>query len=147
MTRMADVCHMEVCRMELVPHWNLESIYPGISSAEFEADLAALKKIEQDLKALVSTPGPVGEFKAWFTAVLDLVQQGWDTAETLGSFANAMLTVNTSDEKAMRGLNRVEEASLGIRAANVKVLNALAAHQDDVRQLLHHDNDFYRYLS
>ncbi len=131
--------------MELVPHWNLESIYPGISSAEFEADLAALKKIEQDLKALVSTPGPVGEFKAWFTAVLDLVQQGWDTAETLGSFANAMLTVNTSDEKAMRGLNRVEEASLGIRAANVKVLNALAAHQDDVRQLLHHDSDFSRY--
>jgi len=128
--------------MEHLPHWNLESIYPGIESAEFMQDVASLGTLVQELyNQLADSSAQASDFKGWLHALLETYQLALDTSETLEAYANALLTVNTSDEKAMRGLNKVEEAMLEIKAAHVLVINKMAEHEPKIKLLLENDTE------
>lgn len=119
--------------MEALPHWNLQSIYPGIDSPEFNLDLKSLDGLVAAIKAdLADDTGRKADFPLWLVTLLDDYQKALDTTETLYAFASALLTVDTNDERAMRGLNRVEEASLAIKAIHVQVINALGAYHEHV---------------
>lgn len=131
--------------MEHVPHWNLESIYPDIDSEAFLADLAAVKTLSGEIQAIVGGCKDLRAFKEWFVQLLETSQRAIDTFETLMAYANAKLTVNTSDEKAMRGLNKAEEVALGIKAAYVQILNALATHKEAVRSLVKKEPELNQY--
>lgn len=119
--------------MESLPHWNLQSIYPGIDSIEFEKDLKSLDALVAAIRAdLDNDTGRKADFPLWLVTLLDDYQKALDTTETLYAYASALLTVDTNDERAMRGLNRVEAASLAIKAIHVQVINALAAYHEHV---------------
>lgn len=119
--------------MESLPHWNLTTIYPGIESPEFERDLQSLDTLVSAIKAdLADKKQRKGDFPLWLVTLMADYQKALDTTETLYAYASALLTVNTNDEVAMRGLNRVEEASLAIKAIHVQVINTLAAYRDHV---------------
>lgn len=121
--------------MEQAPRWSLTSIYPGVESKEFAQDLERMGKIEQELLALLPFSGQQ-EFTTWFSQVLNHFELALDVAGTLMAYAYAKVSVDTSDEKFLRALNQVEEAALGIQNAYVKVLNALAKEEKQVRAAL-----------
>ncbi|MHC1693110.1 MAG: M3 family oligoendopeptidase [Sphaerochaetaceae bacterium] len=123
--------------MEKLPHWDLQSIYPGITSQEFNSDLLALKRLTDQLAGILSdSQGMESSLEAWMLAVLDTYQTLSDTMETLEAYAQALLTVNTSDEVAMRGLNQVEKASLDVQSIHVRMLNVLSGKSQAIRELL-----------
>jgi len=129
--------------MEHLPHWNLESIYPKIEGPEFAQDLARLGTLGKELQQqLDDNLGQEANFGDWLQKLLETYQLALDTAGTLGAYANALLTVNTSDEKAMRGLNQVEEAVLEIKSAHVLVINSLASHEKKIRDIVANDKRF-----
>ncbi len=126
--------------MEKLPHWNLQSIYPAIESPEFEQDLANLGPLVDKLRSqLGNLDAQHADFPTWLLALLETYQTMLDTIETLNAYASALVTVNTNDEVAMRGLNRVEEADLAIKAIHVQVINTLAHHRQSVRDSIKHD--------
>lgn len=123
--------------MNHLPHWNLDSIYPGIESPEFARDLASIPAVVAQLQSQLAVSDT--DFASWLLRVLETYQLAIDTTETLYAYASALLTVDTNDEKAMRGLNKVEEAALAIKNVHVQLLNALAGKQAAVRTVLHDD--------
>ena len=128
--------------METLPHWDLGSIYPSVTSKEFETDLQAVKAMVPILRTHLADAGAQKRsLKSWVQEAIRQYQLIWDTLETLGSFANALLTVNTSDETAMRGMNQVEEVSLDAQAIHVEFLNILAANDAAIRALFVSDTD------
>ncbi|MCK9286323.1 MAG: M3 family oligoendopeptidase [Sphaerochaetaceae bacterium] len=131
--------------MEQIPRWNLDSIYSSLEGEDFEADMKALKTLTEQLKTHISGCQDLRDFNAWFKTTLDLMQTTWDTIDTLGAYAHALLTVDTSDEKAMHGLNKVDEIALDVKAVYVKVLNAFATHKESVRNLINNDESLKRY--
>jgi len=131
--------------MEQIPRWNLDSIYSSLEGEDFEADMKALKTLTEQLKTHISGCQDLRDFNAWFKTTLDLMQTTWDTIDTLRAYAHALLTVDTSDEKAMHGLNKVDEIALDVKAVYVKVLNAFATHKESVRNLINNDESLKRY--
>lgn len=128
--------------METLTRWDLDPIYPGIESKEFAEDLALLDGTVKSLRKLLEDEDSRKTgFRHWLLAVLHAYQLVCDILETLSSYANALLTVNTSDEKAMRGLNKVEEAALAVKAVHVQVLNAFARQRQSVCDALADDPD------
>jgi len=128
--------------MSQLPHWNLDSIYPGLDSREFANDLAALPLLVAQLETrLISDT----EVSGWLVGVLETYQEALDTYETLMAYTNALLTVNTNDGKAMRALNKVEEASLELKGIHVKLLNVLSGRKEEVRKVLAEDQDLTKF--
>lgn len=119
--------------MESLPHWNLETIYPRLDSVEFEQDVKSLDTFVSSIRnKLEDTSGQKGSFSDWLVSLLDDYQTALDTTETLYAYVSALLTVDTNDEAAMRGLNRVEEAALAIKAIHVQVINTLATYRKEI---------------
>jgi oligoendopeptidase F len=127
--------------MEHLPHWDLNSIYPSLQSAEFSADLLTLSSLVAKGKELLQAP----EEASWLTEVLRIYQQALDTSETLYAYARALLSVNTADKEAMRAVNRVEEALMELRSFDVQLLNRLAQRKEEVLALVGEDQDLAPY--
>lgn len=120
--------------MEALPHWSLTSIYPSVDSNEFTTDIDHLNTlVVKTDEVLQDDSGRAQDFPSWLDALLHVYQEALDTSETLYAYASALLTVDTNDEKAMRALNLVEEASLAIKAVHVRVINTLAANREHVK--------------
>lgn len=129
--------------MSRLPHWNLDSIYPGLDSREFADDLASMEVLVATLEQrLANEQADAG---TWLGEVLGSYQELLDTTETLFAYASALLTVDTNDAKAMRALNKVEDASLAVKGVHVKLLNALARRQEAIRPALQGDGALSRY--
>src|SRR5690554_4480431 len=126
--------------MGSLPHWNLETIYPRLDSDEFEQDLKRLDSYVASIRSkLEYTGAQSGAFSDWLLSLLDDYQTAIDITETLYAYVSALLTVDTNDEAAMRGLNRVEEASLAIKAIHVQVINTLATYRSEIATALSSD--------
>ena len=65
--------------MESLPHWNLQSIYPGIDSLEFEKDLKSLDALVAAIRAdLDNDTGRKADFPLWLVTLLDDYQKALD---------------------------------------------------------------------
>jgi len=127
--------------MEKLPHWDLSSIYHSITSEDFEHDLQQITPlVEQVRKQLQLGSQEKTDFSSWLIKLLDDYQLALDTTETLYAYASALLTVDTSNDQAMRALNRVEEALLPMKAVHVEFLNTLGSLHNEVLAALAADD-------
>lgn len=134
---------------QTLPRWDLDPIYPGITSERFLSDLSRMGELADSVDAMLDDGAfRSDDFAGWFSAILSAYQEMLDYLETLDAYANAVLTTDTSDVAAMNGLNKVEAAALQVRAVEVKLLNTLAFAEDNVERLLEEDGRFvpYRYV-
>ena len=86
--------------------WNLNPIYPGVDSKEFNDDLAKLKKL------LAAFRTKLEGSKADLAELVEMDNEISDISETLGSYAYCNVSVNTTDKSAVNALNKVEELSM-----------------------------------
>ncbi len=122
--------------MEKLPHWSLETIYPGIESDEFNADLAALAPLAKEVEGLLE--GDLIE-------LLDKYQLMLETGITLMAYTYALHTVNTGDEKALRGVSRVEEALLELQRIHVAFVKTMGKRQAEVAPLIAEGGELHQY--
>ena len=119
--------------MEKLPHWDLTSIYPAVSDDSFDQDVNSLADQVRIIREILTDESArVSDFPNWLVRLLDRYQVALDTTETLYAYASALVTVDTHDESALRALNRVEEASLEIKAVHVELLHTLAHYRAEV---------------
>jgi len=132
------------------PRWNLESIYPGgFEGAAFQADADLLATAIATARATVADDAarqrdPVG----WLRSVLEAVGRAGDLFENLESFCYSRYSVNTADEAAIAGLNRVTEIGVPLASLAVEFRDALAALDPPLPALLdaHPELSEYRYI-
>jgi pepF/M3 family oligoendopeptidase len=130
------------------PRWNLDSVFPGFDSPEYSrakaklGELAAASVSHMESAPVPSCadcgPSPIQKkrFEEWLVGALALQDEADILSRTLSSYAYAIYSTNTGDKRAMNEINSVDEIALPFAKADVLFLNALAAHEAEVRDLI-----------
>jgi pepF/M3 family oligoendopeptidase len=125
--------------MEETIRWDLSNIYPSIDSKQYTA---ALENTARDIEEFEKTlkgykPGTLSgkEFEAFAVQVIRHYEAIIDSCTTASAYAYACLTVNTSDKKAVTGVNKADELSVKAEGASVLFHKFIADSKDAVLAL------------
>ncbi|MGD1833809.1 MAG: M3 family oligoendopeptidase [Sphaerochaetaceae bacterium] len=133
--------------MSTLPCWDLESIYPESDDTLFNADIASLSSAALEIETLVSSKQTASFDDIVFKKLISLYETMLDTYETIDAYANALLSVNTADERAVRKVNDAGKAGLTVQRIHVAVVEFMYLHRTEVEQLLQRPSwDSYRYV-
>lgn len=117
-----------------LPHWNLESIYPGLHSAEFEADKVRLRERVDALTAFFDKHevrgggGPPLNARATIEGALQRREAAYETLMTLGTFLSLIVSVDAFNDEA-----KAEASALQPCATQLSTLSTrLAAYLGSV---------------
>lgn len=93
-----------------IPQWNLDSIYPGILSAEFMKDLEVLDSSMKELQNLLNTiSNPFGQ---WLCRFMEQSNKAFSLYESLNAYAYASYSVATTDSDTVNTVSLMEEKGL-----------------------------------
>jgi oligoendopeptidase F len=119
--------------------WDLSPIYPSVDSAEFNADLEKLKVlIAQFKEKLEKGDSSIAE-------LVELDNEVSDISETLGSFCECNVSVNTTDKAAVNALNKVEELGMDQAVLSTMFTTYVVEHKAEVDAFCRENPD-YRYI-
>ncbi|MDR1221007.1 MAG: M3 family oligoendopeptidase [Treponema sp.] len=111
---------------DALPSWNLEAIYPSFDSPQYKKDMALLERqialLLESLKSPFDAASAVNAIRTWEAAA--------NVAENLMSYAEAVYTADTRNNKALAEINAVEAARLPLGKAEVILRNKLAEIED-----------------
>ena len=119
--------------------WDLSPIYPSVDSAEFNADLEKLKVlITQFKEKLEKGDSSIAE-------LVELDNEVSDISETLGSFCECNVSVNTTDKAAVNALNKVDELGMDQAVLSTMFTTYVVEHKEEVDAFCRENPD-YRYI-
>jgi pepF/M3 family oligoendopeptidase len=132
------------------PRWSLESIYPGgFEGSAFRKDADLLVTAIASARTTVADGAARQRDPAeWLRTVLSEIGRAGDLYETLESFCYSRYSVDTADEAAIAGLNRISETGVPLASLAVEFRDALAALDPPLGTLLetHADLADYRFI-
>ena len=111
--------------------WNLSNIYKSFDDTAYQGDIKDYLALCQELKALLSK----GRKEALEEAV-QLLGRAMDLMENLFSYAYAVFSVNTADERALKEVSRLEEAHQKLSECFVLFNSLVKKHKKDIPALL-----------
>lgn len=112
--------------MSTLPTWDLDPIYPGCTSKEFQHDLRWVVASSQELEAnLEDTKKDLKDMLSQYELILDHL-------ENLDAYSAACLTTDTANEEYLRAVSQTEEASLMVQHMQVAFLNVLATRTEEI---------------
>ena len=85
-----------------LPHWDLTPIYMGVDTPDFLEDIEKVVTLSNKLKSDVEEHKPLFDV---ITSLNEIITIGW----TLNSYANAILTTDTSNGAYIKAVGSVEE--------------------------------------
>ncbi|NCB01171.1 MAG: M3 family oligoendopeptidase [Spirochaetia bacterium] len=118
--------------MNDLPRWDLASIYTDIDSNEFRNDMKSIVAHSEDIANLLDNRDKKTLFVDLLIQIITSYEVMLDTFETLNAFTQALLTVDTTDKKAMQGVHDVSEIGLLVHSNHVKFVSFLADNKDEV---------------
>ncbi|MGD1823188.1 MAG: M3 family oligoendopeptidase [Pleomorphochaeta sp.] len=122
-----------------LPHWDLNEIYTGCDSDDFNLALRDCNEDCTRIKALIKDNASIEEvIKTW--------EKVLDTFETLDAYTSVLLSVETNNSDYMLALNRVSKLSLSVNNLEVTVINYLANNKDKVLKAQENELSEYGYV-
>ena len=122
--------------MNNLPRWDLSSIHSDTDSIEFINDLKRIQLMHSLIEKLIKKEVEDESFLQHLIQLLSSFELLLDTFETLDAYASALLTVNTSDKKAMQAVHDVSKAGLFVQSIQVELVSFLYDHKDIVLPLV-----------
>ena len=116
---------------DTLPKWNLTNIYKSFDDTAYQGDIKDYLALCQELKTLLSK----GRKEALEEAV-QLLGRAMDLMENLFSYAYAVFSVNTGDERALKEVSRLEEAHQKLSECFVLFNSLVKKHKKDIPALL-----------
>ena len=80
---------------EKLPKWDLESIYPSVTSPSFEDDINSIYKKAEELKSKSA------DKNSSILSILSLYDELADIVENVGSYVYTSFSVNTTDRDVL----------------------------------------------
>ncbi len=125
--------------MNIPSEWDLTPIYMSCESAEFANDLALVVEGATGLEAYLQEKG------CDLKEAIDRFESTVDRYANLYAYASAVLTLNTSNEVALRAVSQAEEVSLAVEKAAVSLMNFLATRVEEIATRTGDGGDLARY--
>ncbi|MBO7430052.1 MAG: M3 family oligoendopeptidase [Spirochaetia bacterium] len=116
---------------ETLPKWNLTNIYKNFDDPSYEGDIKDYLALCAELKTLLSK----GKKEA-LEETVQLLGRAMDLMENLFSYAYALFSVNTGDNRALREVSRLEEAHQKLAECFVLFNSLVKKHKKDIPALL-----------
>jgi pepF/M3 family oligoendopeptidase len=118
------------------PRWDLSAAYPDFDSTEFSADRRGLEKAVKAFSELAADRARAEkEPGAWVEACIGRINEIEDLAENLDVYCYTRYSVETTNTKAVREMNALQEKLLPFHSAMVDFRNNLAMVTSDPRAL------------
>ena len=116
---------------ETLPKWNLTNIYKNFDDPSYEGDIKDYLALCAELKTLLSKVK-----KEALEEAVQLLGRAMDLMENLFSYAYAVFSVNTGDNRALREVSRLEEAHQKLAECFVLFNSLVKKHKKDIPALL-----------
>ena len=124
-----------------VPTWDLGPIYPTLESSEFANAKSRLAELSSELLAELEAFSKAAGLGDRLVRFLELKDEAFSLHETLGAYAYAVFSTDTSDAAATAQINALEELALPLKRAEVLFRNALASRRGEVESLIGQGGD------
>ena len=116
---------------DTLPKWTLTNIYKNFDYTAYEGDIKDFSDICAELKTLLSK----GK-KENLEEAVQLMGRAMDLFENLYSYAYAVFSVDTGDERALREISRLEEAHQKLAECDVLFNSLVKKYKKDIPALL-----------
>ena len=110
---------------EKLPKWDLESIYPSVTSPEFQADIDSIYKKAEELKEKSADKNQS------ILSILSLYDELSDIVENVGSYVYTSFSVNTTDSDILSAMGKAEKAGTAASDASTVMVHYLSKRTDE----------------
>ena len=91
----------------IIPRWNLNSLYPSLNSNEYKNDLAELEKTFSEIHELLNADK--NDFSQWLNNYINLLNKEVFLFKTLSAYAYIIYSTDTTNQVYMNNLNLMEK--------------------------------------
>ena len=110
---------------EKLPKWDLESIYPSVTSPLFEDDINAIYQKAEELKSKSA------DKNSSILSILSLYDEMADIVENVGSYVYTSFSVNTTDRDMLAAMGKAEKAQTVASDASTVMVHYLSQRTDE----------------
>ena len=110
---------------EKLPKWDLESIYPSVTSPLFEDDINAIYQKAEELKSKSA------DKNSSILSILSLYDEMADIVENVGSYVYTSFSVNTTDRDVLGAMGKAEKAQTVASDASTVMVHYLSQRTDE----------------
>ena len=110
---------------EKLPKWDLESIYPSVTSPSFEDDINSIYKKAEELKSKSA------DKNSSILSILSLYDEMADIVENVGSYVYTSFSVNTTDRDVLAAMGKAEKAQTAASDASTVMVHYLSQRTDE----------------
>ena len=110
---------------EKLPKWDLESIYPSVTSPLFEDDINAIYQKAEELKSKSA------DKNSSILSILSLYDEMADIVENVGSYVYTSFSVNTTDRDVLAAMGKAEKAQTAASDASTVMVHYLSQRTDE----------------
>ena len=110
---------------EKLPKWDLESIYPSVTSPSFEDDINSIYKKAEELKSMSA------DKNSSILSILSLYDEMADIVENVGSYVYTSFSVNTTDRDVIAAMGKAEKAQTAAGDASTVMVHYLSQRTDE----------------
>lgn len=108
-----------------LPNWDLSTIFSSVHGDDFKAALSYVSSLCCSVKNMIKEVRPLGEVIDTYNRLLELY-------ETLGSYASALYTTDTSNSEYVRAIGDVEAYSAEVSECENLFLSFLMERKDEI---------------
>ena len=110
---------------EKLPKWDLESIYPSVTSPLFEDDINSIYQKAEELKSKSA------DKNSSILSSLALYDEMADIVENVGSYVYTSFSVNTTDRDVLAAMGKAEKAQTVASDASTVMVHYLSQRTDE----------------
>ena len=116
----------------IIPRWNLNSLYPSLNSNEYKKDLAELEKTFSEIHELLNADK--NDFSQWLNNYINLLNKEVFLFKTLSAYAYIIYSTDTTNQVYMNNLNLMEKYESQSIQLSIQFSSILAENKNSLEE-------------
>lgn len=116
----------------IIPRWNLNSLYPSLNSNEYKNDLAELEKTFSEILELLNADK--NDFSQWLNNYINLLNKEVFLFKTLSAYAYIIYSTDTTNQVYMNNLNLMEKYESQSIQLSIRFSSILAENKNSLEE-------------
>ena len=116
----------------IIPRWNLNSLYPSLNSKEYKNDLAELEKTFSEIHELLNADK--NDFSQWLNNYINLLNKEVFLFKTLSAYAYIIYSTDTTNQVYMNNLNLMEKYESQSIQLSIRFSSILAENKNSLEE-------------
>ena len=134
-----------------IPRWNLDSIFPGLDSAEYKKALDDYRAVIAKMNSILNEAPDFSsdaDFLPWLANYLENQNELLTLSRTINAFAYIVYSTDTTNTQSLNNISTVDKISLDVEQLHLKFSAVLRKNQGQLESFFTRYPNYadYRYL-